>query len=93
MAAKRRKRRKGILMKSQNEIFVFESPGNSDNSASLLLKLTQDSTGGRTVTWPDSVKWPNGTAPTLSTGAGAIDIISFYYDGTNYYGISSLDFN
>lgn len=57
------------------------------------LMLVQDATGSRTATWPVAVKWPGGTAPTLSTAANAIDIISFYYDGTNYYGVESLNFS
>jgi len=42
---------------------------------SLTLYLVQDGTGSRLVTWPASVKWPNGIAPTLSTTANAIDIV------------------
>jgi hypothetical protein len=37
--------------------------------------------------------WPGGTAPTLSTGNNDIDIVTFYYDGTNYFGVFSLDFS
>ena len=51
----------------------------------LVLKLVQDGTGGREVTWPATVLWEGGNAPALS-GAGLTDIVSFYFDGTNYYG-------
>ena len=57
------------------------------------LRVIQDATGSRTVTWPAAVKWPGGTAPTLTTDASAIDIITFFWDGTNYYGVSTLDFS
>ncbi len=70
--------------------FTFTAPSNPCN---LLLRLIQDGTGSRTVTWPATVKWPGGTAPTLTTDANAVDIVSFYYDGTNYYGVASLDFS
>jgi hypothetical protein len=66
---------------------TFQGPAN------FVLRLVQDGTGGRTVTWPANVKWPGGTAPTLSTAAGAEDIISLYYNGTNYYGVASLNFS
>jgi hypothetical protein len=56
------------------------------------LMLVQDGTGSREATWPATVKWPGGTAPTLSTAASAIDIISLYWDGTNYFGVDSLAF-
>jgi hypothetical protein len=36
--------------------------------------------------------WPGGTAPTLSTGNNAVDIVSMYYDGTNYHAVASLAF-
>jgi hypothetical protein len=39
----------------------------------LDLLLTQDSVGGRTVTWPTSVRWPNSVAPTLTSTPGASD--------------------
>lgn len=74
---------------SQNETFTFTAPSNPCN---LLLVLIQDGTGSRTVTWPATVKWPGGTAPTLTTDASSIDIVSFYYDGTNYFGVASLAF-
>lgn len=56
-----------------------------------LLKITQDGTGARTYTWPAAVKWSGGTAPTGS-GAAKVDLINFYYDGTSYYGASSLNY-
>ena len=56
-----------------------------------VLKMVQDATGGRTVTWPASVKWSGGTAPTLSL-ANKTDIASFYYDGTTFYGAYSLNY-
>lgn len=75
---------------TDNCTFTFDAPATPTN---LILKLIQDGTGGRTVTWPAAVLWPEGTAPTLSTGAGAVDIITFYWDGTNYYGGSLLNYS
>jgi hypothetical protein len=36
-----------------------------------------------------SVKWPSGTAPTLTTTASRWDILTFVSDGTNWYGNSA----
>lgn len=58
----------------------------------LVLYLTQDGTGSRTVTWPASVKWTGAAAPTLTTTAGATDIVTFIWDGTNYWGVLSPNF-
>jgi hypothetical protein len=35
-----------------------------------------------------SVKWPNNTAPTITAGSATTryDILSFFADGTNWYG-------
>ena len=73
-----------------NETLTFTNPS---NPCSLILVLKQDSVGSRIMTWPAAVKWPGGTAPTLTTGANTIDIIAFYFDGTNYYGVDSLAFS
>lgn len=48
----------------------------------LYLKVTQDATGSRTITWNANVDWAANTAPTLSTTAAASDLLEFVYDGT-----------
>ena len=73
---------------AQNDTFTFTAPTNPCN---LLLILVQDATGSRLATWP-SIKWVSGTAPTLTTTANGEDIVSFFYDGTSYYGVASLAF-
>lgn len=75
---------------TDNCTFTF-SPEPS-GPCSLVLRLVQDGVGSRTVTWPGDVIWPDG-APTLSTAAAAVDVIGFYYDGTDFYGEVLLDQN
>jgi uncharacterized protein YaiE (UPF0345 family) len=58
----------------------------------LLLKVVQGDGSDVIGTWDGDIKWAGGEAPTLSTGNGEIDILSFYWDGTNYFGVASLDF-
>jgi len=53
---------------------------------SSALRITQDATGSRTVTWNAIFKWSAGAVPVLSTAANAVDIVSFIYDGTYLYG-------
>ena len=69
--------------------FTFTEPV---GACSLILKLVQDGTGSRTVTWPADVLWPNNTAPTLTTTATYVDLITFYYDGIDFYGLAGFDF-
>jgi hypothetical protein len=52
----------------------------------LTLEVIQDGTGSRTLTYPGNVKWSGGSAPVLTTTAGAKDVLCFAYDGTNYIG-------
>lgn len=73
-----------------NATFTFVAPAGQCN---LVLELVQDATGGRTVTWPSSVKWPNDTAPTLTTTGSRTDLICFFYDGTNYVGGINKGYN
>lgn len=53
---------------------------------SFILIVVQDGTGSRTATFT-SVKWPSGSAPTMTTTATTgRDIFAFVSDGTNWYG-------
>jgi len=74
---------------AQNETFTFIAP---TNPCTLMLTLIQDGTGSRTVTWPATVKWPSGTAPTLTTTANARDKVALDWDGTQYDGQCAKDF-
>jgi hypothetical protein len=51
---------------------------------SFIIDL-KTGTGGFSVTWT-TVKWPAGTAPTVTSTASKMDIYSFFSDGTNWYG-------
>ena len=69
--------------------------GNPDGPCSLTLKLTQNNGSDTISSWSASsgnIKWAGSSAPTLSTGSGDIDIVSFYFDGTDYYGAILKDF-
>jgi len=58
---------------------------------SFILILTQASSGMTTATFT-SVKWPAGTAPTITATASAVDILSFVSNGTNWYGNAAQAF-
>lgn len=48
--------------------------------------ITQDATGGRTMTWPTSFKWPGGTAGVLSTPANDVDlVVATYRSATGFW--------
>lgn len=52
--------------------------------------LTQDGTGGRTITWPTSFKWPSGANKILSTGANAVDLLTATYRSTTGFWYATL---
>jgi len=56
------------------------------SGTSFILKLIQDGTGSRTATFT-GVKWPSGTAPTITTTASTgLDILSFVCINSVWYG-------
>jgi hypothetical protein len=59
--------------------------------AKYTIELIQDATGSRTVTFP-TILWASGSAPVLTTTAAKTDLISIYYNGTDYFGTYSLNF-
>lgn len=58
-----------------------------NNCFVLHISLVADGTA-RTVTWPATVKWPDATAPTLTSTNGKIDTFVFmtYNGGTSWLG-------
>lgn len=75
----------------QTATFTFVSsnrtmgaPTNLVNGAFYGLAVIQNA-GSNTLTWDTVFKWNGGSAPTLSTGAGAKDYFVFRSDGTNLY--------
>lgn len=58
------------------------------------LIIKQDGVGGHTITLPVSsiVNGGGAGAITLSAGAGAIDVLDVFYDGTNYFWSAKLNY-
>lgn len=67
---------------------TFSNPA---QGGSYVLFVTQGATA-RNLTFPVNVKWPQGVAPVLSISNGAIDKITLYYDGTNFFGEWEVDY-
>lgn len=72
-----------------NVTFTFTDPA---GPANLSIFLYQDGTGSRTVTWPASVHWADGSAPTLTNTGGQLDIVTCMYRSSVYYCMSALNF-
>ena len=69
--------------------FTFTNPPASGTVGSFTLELTH--TGG-TAAWPSSVKWPEDTAPTLSTGKTHLFVFVTDDGGTRYRGAALANY-
>jgi len=72
--------------------FTFSNPPASGTAYSMSIEIIQDSgASGYAITWPTSVDWPSGTAPTLTATASAKDVFVFYTrdSGTTWYGFTA----
>lgn len=59
---------------------------NPNDGQTINWFITQDGTGGRTMTWPSSFKWPAGGAGVLSTGVSAVDLlVATYLSSTGFW--------
>lgn len=55
---------------------VLDNPTNLKEGATYVWVVTQDGTGSRTLSFGTYFKWAGGLAPLMSTGIGAVDIIT-----------------
>lgn len=75
---------------SANCTLTFPTPV---DGLQFTLVLTQ-TTGGHSVVWPSVVRWAGGTAPTLTTTAGQVDVVGFMAVGARWLGfVGGLNFN
>ena len=58
---------------------------NIDVGQKFVLDLIQDGGGGNTVTWFSTIKWPDGTAPTLTATGGDSDSFGFRCTAVGQY--------
>ena len=63
--------------------FTLALPTNMTAGSNLTLIITQDGTGGRVMTANAAYKFAGGL-DALSAGISAIDVMTIFYDGTNY---------
>jgi hypothetical protein len=70
---------------TDNATFTFSNP---ESGASYQIIITQDVTGGRTITWP-TIHWAGKTVPSLTGTDNSVDIVTLTYDGAKYLGVIS----
>lgn len=72
----------GTVTLAGNRSFGVPS-GTPVNGQRLELRIRQDGTGNRLGSWNAIYRFPDGTVPTLSTGAGRSDYFEFQYNSTD----------
>lgn len=70
---------------------TLANPTNMVAGGTYILRFVQGATP-RTLAFGSAYRWPGGVAPTVSTGSGAVDILTFYSDGTNMMGVIQKGF-
>lgn len=68
----------------------FSNVPSSGTAYALTLSFTADGTA-RTVTWGSAVKWPGGTAPTLTSTNAKVDtfVLTTWDGGTTWYAFTA----
>lgn len=72
-----------ILTLTANCTYTFPTP---TAGRSFLLVQYQDGFGSRSVTWPASVRWPNGVTPTITSLSNKFDVFAFTATGAVWIG-------
>lgn len=70
---------------------TFTMPTAAAGKSFVLMLKQAAATGGGTATFT-GVKWGTAGAPTITATAGKMDILSFFSDGTNWYGSVSAGY-
>jgi len=65
---------------------TLSEPTNMVNGATYILGVTKASANTATLAFASAYRWPGSTAPTLSTGSGATDILTFVCFASVMYG-------
>lgn len=61
---------------------TLANPTNQTAGQSGVIVITQDGTGSRTLAYGSYFKFPQGTAPTLTTTANAVDVLCYYVESS-----------
>ena len=73
---------------------TFNNPSNPTAGQTGSIFITQDGSGSRTASWGTDWDFAGGTAPTLTTTAGAVDRIDYVIkDATNIHAVATLNYS
>ena len=64
-------------------ITTFNLTGTLSSLLGYTFRFVVRYNGGTSITWNSNIKWPGGTAPTLTGTSGKIDVFDFHVLSTN----------
>lgn len=73
---------------------TLSNPPATGTVGTLRIKIIH-SGASRTISWPASIQWPQGVAPTLSSVNGSVDFVDLWTDdgGITWYGAYNVDWS
>lgn len=71
-------------------VTVAPTISNPQDGQTINWFITQDGTGGRTMTWPTSFKWPLDASTVLSISANAVDLVTATYRSATGFWYATL---
>ena len=70
---------------------TLNDPDEMKDGGTYIIIVKQ--TGSFTLGYGTAYKWEGGSAPTITTGAGTVDILTFVSDGTVMYSLKAQNFS
>jgi len=71
---------------------TLSNPTNVQAGARYILRVVQDATGGRTLSFDTNFKFPGGTSPSLTATANAVDLLEFEaYNASTLYLVNTIN--
>ena len=71
---------------------LFATPANAKAGATYRIITKQNATGTWAMAFSTAYKWAAGAAPTITSNASAVDLLTFITGATNvFYGVQAVD--
>lgn len=71
----------------------LDNPTNMKDGGTYAIRIIQDGTGGRLLTFGTAYRWANGIAPVIAAGINEETWITFMSEGTNMDGVTQGPFS
>ena len=65
----------------------------SSQLGTFIVKIKNSASVSRTITWDGNIKWPANNPPVITPIANKTDVLTFVYDGSNWFGSYVLNYN